>query len=95
MQLELNTDNSHSLPNKVECQACDDENIILDLSLCNDAEIEVIYAIKNDSLIDFKSANDLKESGIDVFNINDSFFNDICQGFSQSNNDITLEDRIH
>ena len=31
---------------------------------------------------------------IDIFNINDLFFNDICYAYSESNNDIILEDRI-
>ena len=36
----------------------------------------------------------LQNSGIDVFNINDSFFWDVCQPFSDSENDVILEDRI-
>ena len=31
---------------------------------------------------------------VDIFNINDSFFNDICFSYSESDNDIVLEDRI-
>ena len=35
-----------------------------------------------------------KDLGVDIFNINDSFFNDICHPYSDSKNDIILEDRI-
>ena len=38
--------------------------------------------------------NSLKKEGIDVFNINDSFFWDVCQPYSNSENDLILEDRI-
>jgi len=34
------------------------------------------------------------ELGIDIFNINDSFFNDICEPYSEADNDLILEDRI-
>ena len=35
-----------------------------------------------------------KNLGIDIFNIKDSFFNDICNSYSISKNDIVLKDRI-
>ena len=59
-----------------------------------DVKIQIIYSIKNNTSIDKTSAKYFKEKGIDVFNINDSFFNDICQPYSESDNDIILEDRI-
>ena len=43
-QLEINNDNSHSLINKVEYQAYNNEKVVLDLSICDNAEIQVIYA---------------------------------------------------
>ena len=49
--------------------------------------------LKDDS-IDLSDYNSFKNEGIDIFNINDSFFNDICQSFSDSKNDLVLEDRI-
>ena len=37
---------------------------------------------------------DLANQGIDVFNANDAFFNDICQEFDNSNGkDIIIQDR--
>ena len=38
--------------------------------------------------------SDFKNSGIDILNINNSFFKDICHPYSDSNNDVVLEDRI-
>ena len=38
--------------------------------------------------------NSLKNLGIDIFNINDSFFWDVCEPYSNEENDLILEDRI-
>ena len=93
LQVEIYDKNPQSLTNKVEYQAYDDNKNLLDLSLCNDVEIQVFHSLKDDSY-DFSEYNNFKNEGIDIFNIDDSFFNDICQPFSDSNNDLVLEDRI-
>ena len=92
LQMEINNKDK-SLVNQVEYQVYDDNKTLLNLSLCKDIEIEITYAMKNNSL-DMNSISKFNNKGIDVFNINDSFFNDICQPYSDSNNDIVLEDRI-
>ena len=93
LQLEINNKDEQSLINKVEYQAYDDNRNVLDLSLCNDSNIQIFYAIKSNSL-DINTISFFKNSGIDILNINDSFFNDICHPYSDSVNDIILEDRI-
>ena len=65
----------------------------MDLSLCNDSNIQIFYALKDNSL-DINYISSFQDSGIDIFNINDSFFNDICHSYSESNNDVILKDRI-
>ena len=57
-------------------------------------DIQVFYKMSNNSLINISFANFYKDLGIDVFNIKDSFFNDICHSYSDSNNDLILLDRI-
>ena len=94
LQIEIENDDSKSLINQVEYQAYDGNKTLLDLSICDDINIQVIHSIKNKSLIDLDTANYFKQSGIDIFNINDSFFNDICEPYSDSDNDLILEDRI-
>ena len=99
LQIEIENSNSKSLINQVEYQAYDGNNkTFLNLSLCEDANIEIFYSIKNKSLEDFfddfSLAKNFEKSGIDIFNINDSFFNDICYPYSESDNDLILEDRI-
>ena len=94
LQIELENEDSKSLINQVEYKAYDENFTQLDLSLCGDATIQVFYAIKNDTPIDFDSVDSFKDLGVDIFNINDSFFNDICEPYSESDNDLILEDRI-
>ena len=40
------------------------------------------------------TAKALAEKGIDVYNINDDFFNDFCNGVSVNDQDLTLQNRI-
>ena len=93
LQMEIENKNEKSLINQIEYMAYDDNRKPLNLSLCNDSSIQIVYALKNNSL-DMNEIISFKDLGIDIFNINDSFFNDICQPYSDSNNDIVLKDRI-
>jgi len=44
--------------------------------------------------LNFSHINSFKEAGIDIFDINDDFFTDVCLAYSNSGNDMILEDRI-
>ena len=92
-QVELKNNDSKSLINQVEYQAYHN-NTFLNLSLCNNTNIKVYYSIKDNSFIDFSSVASFQDSGIDIFNINDSFFSDICHPYSNGEDDIILKDRI-
>ena len=92
-QVELKNDDSNSLINRVEYQAYYN-NTFLNLSLCNNTNIKVYYSIKDNSFIDFSSVASFQDEGIDIFNINDSFFNDICHPYSNGEDDLILKDRI-
>ena len=93
LQMEIDKKDEKSLINTIEYQVYDNKTV-LDLSLCNNSKIQVFHSIKDSSLININSISSFKDSGIDIFNIKDSFFNDICQPYSDSKNDIILEDRI-
>ena len=91
--MEINNKNEKSLVNQVEYQVYDENKTLLDLSLCNETNIKIFYAIKN-NLLNISSISAFKDFGVDVFNIKDSFFNDICSPYSDSKNDMVLKDRI-
>ena len=93
LQMEIYNNKDASLVNQVEYQVYNDNKTLLDLSVCNDVEIQIYYSLK-DNLIDVDYISSFKDSGVDIFNINDSFFNDICHPYSDSNDDLILEDRI-
>jgi hypothetical protein len=69
LQIELENKDSKSLINQVEYQAYIDNHTPLNLSLCNDATIQVFYAIKNNTIIDFISVDSFKDLGVDIFDI--------------------------
>ena len=93
LQLEIENKNVKSLVNQVEYQVYDDNKKLLDLSLCNDTNIKVFYIVK-ENMLDLSLISSFQDSNIDIFNINDSFFNDICKSYSDSENDVILKDRI-
>ena len=93
MQIEIKNNNEKSLTNKLEYQVYDDKKNILNLSKCN-SNIQILFSLNNNNSLDLNSISDFQNSGIDIFNINDSFFNDICYPHSNSENDVILKDRI-
>ena len=64
----------------------------LDLSVCKE-DIKVMKYIKDVEELDIKSAMNLAEKGIDVFNASDEFFNNICYNFNNNGTDIIIKDR--
>ena len=56
--------------------------------------VKVHYNIKDNLKINKSMIIYYSELGIDIFNLNDSFFNDICYHFSNSNSDVILKDRV-
>ena len=94
LQIEINNDNSNALYNQIKYFIYDEQMKELDLSLCEDINTQIYYAIKNNSKLNIPSITNFKEKGIDIFNLKDKFFTDLCYSYSDSNNDMTLEDRI-
>ena len=65
----------------------------LNLSLCDKTPITVYTpVVLSDDLLNLY--NEIKDSGYDLFNINSSFYNDICTPFKSPNGtDVSLSDR--
>ena len=93
LQVEINNTNDKSLVNQIEYEAYDDNKTKIDISICQ-SNIQVQYLIKPNSSLDISSINSFKDSNIDILNIKDKFFSDICYSFSYNDNDVILEDRI-
>ena len=93
VQIQLNNTYDVILVNQIEYQAYDDNKKELDLSLCK-KNMTINYLIK-DNLVDEVSLIDtFEKKGIDILDINDDFFNDICLPYSESGKDLSLNDRI-
>ena len=94
VQIEIYKNDEKSLTNQVEYAVYDDNKQRLDLSVCENNKIEINYAISNTSVINFNVISYYSDIGVDVFNIKDNFFNDICYSYSNGSSDMILKDRI-
>jgi hypothetical protein len=65
----------------------------LDLSVCKE-EIKIMKYIGDIEELNIESAKSLSDQGIDAFNRNDKFFNDICHSLKNRSKDIILKDRV-
>ena len=66
---------------------------LIDLSICDNTSIDLYIPISLSKETQ-DLYNNLKQSGYDLFNLNDSFYNDICTPFeSENGTDVLLSDR--
>jgi hypothetical protein len=86
--------NDKALTNQIEYAIYNHKKEILELSDCKNIKVKVQYKIKDNSNLNKSMILYYSGLGIDIFNINDSFFNDICFPYSNSNSDVVLKDRI-
>ena len=92
-QIEINNPNQQSLFNYVEYAVFNENREILDLSVCENEFIDIKYQI-NTSMINKTKVKYYADLGIDIFNINDNFFNDICYPYYEDDSDLILKDRV-
>ena len=92
-QIEIDNTNEQSLINDVEYAVFNEKKEKLDLSVCDNELIEINYQI-NTSMINKTKIAYYNDLGIDVFNIKDKFFNDICYSYSEGDSDLILDDRV-
>ena len=89
-----NADKSFNLGKNTQIEIYDYSGRKLNLSVCKE-DIKVMKYIGDiEGQLDMDSAKSLSNQGIDVFNANDKFFNDICHPYENSDGkDIVLNDR--
>ena len=92
-QIEIDNPNEETLVKKVEYAVFNENKERLDLLVCKDEIIEINYKL-NTSLINMTKINYYSQLGIDIFNIEDEFFNDICYSYSENDSDMILKDRV-
>ena len=92
--MKINNDDKNSLYNQIKYITCDERFQELDLSLCKDVETQIHYSLKDDSNLNLNTVADFKKLGVDILNIKDEFFINLCYSSSDSNKDMVLEDRI-
>ena len=92
--MEIFNNNSISLTNQIEYAIFDDLQNMLNLSICSNEKIKIFYDIVNSSMLNIPIISHFSDIGVDIFNIKDKFFNDICFPYSERDSDIILEDRI-
>ena len=94
LQIEIERNNEKCLTNQIEYEIYDERKKKLNLTYCKDVSIKVNYEIKDSSLINKTLISYYSNLDIDIFDIQDSFFNDICYSFSDSKSDLILKDRV-
>ena len=84
----------NTLTDQVEYAVYNSKGDKLDMSICKNEKITITYTIKNTTAINSSMAEYYANYGIDIFDAEDPFFNDICYPFTtEDNTDITLADR--
>ena len=92
---KLDIYSNDSLTPQVEYVIYDKNGNPLNMAVCNDVNGDISYPTLSDvnGTINFELAINLTEQGIDIFNISDPFFNDICYVHSLNDTDLTLNER--
>jgi hypothetical protein len=93
IQIEIYKYEEKALTNQVEYAVYNDKRIKLDLSACEKDKIEINYAITDSSILDLDKLSEFSNMNVDILNIKDHFFTDICYPFSENNSDMILKDR--
>ena len=96
MQINMENKKENCLTDQVEYKIYDEEGNEIDLSVCDEVEILIEYEIKNASLLNLEQISSFQDQGIDIFDIDNEFFNDICYSYSDngSDSDMILSDRV-
>ena len=86
--------NSFNLGKNMQVEIFDSSGRKLDFSVCKE-DIKVMKYIGDATKeLNIQSAKNLADQGIDVFNSNDSFFNDLCHKYdNKDGKDIIIDDR--
>ena len=91
--LKVDIKNSNSMTNTLKYSVFSMAGKELDLKYCDGSTVKVEYPLANTESVNITYASEMNYLGIDIFNVNDTFFNQICEPFSENGNDIIIKDR--
>ena len=97
LQLNIENNNEKCLFDQVEYKIYNESRDSIDLSVCDkDVNIQIEYEIKNKTLLDLEKIIKFQEKGVNILDINDAFFRDICFPYfdEATDSDMILADRI-
>ena len=94
-KVDIRRKENNNTPNKIEYVGIDEDGKVIDLSVCKELKnLQVTYPILGNDLSYLETGKKYYKMGIDIFELKDSFFHDICYAFSDENGkDIILKDR--
>jgi hypothetical protein len=81
-QVIMDNNNENNLIDQIEYSIYNQFGDKMDLSVCKDTNIRIEYSLKKSSKLNIDKILYFKNKGIDLFQIKDSFFNDICFPYS-------------
>lgn len=90
-KFDYKTENSTT--NQVEYKVYDKNGNQLSMKPCEKIQINISYPINSGSNVNIENGLNYNEEGIDVFNSEDSFFNDICYSYQENGVDVPLSIR--
>ena len=95
LQINSKNSNPNCLNEDVEYMVYNQFGERIDLSCCNNVKITIQNKIDKASL-DLEKILYFQNKGIDIFQLKDDFFNDICYPYSDENSDsdVILKDRV-
>ena len=96
-QLNIENNNEKCLFDQVEYKIYNESRDSIDLSVCNDdINIQIEYEIKNKESFDLEKILKFQKKGINILDINDAFFRDICFPYfdEDTDSDMILADRV-
>ncbi len=97
VQINKQNTNENCLNDEVEYKIYSQGGDTIDLSLCKDLKVEIEYKIINNDIIDYNKLIDFSNKGVDILNIKDKFFNDICFPYADedTDSDMIIKDRVN
>ena len=85
--------NDKSFTNDVQYEVYDEQGKYLDLSNCKLYPPTINYPIVHPEYLNIQLGKEMMEKNIDIYNLKDPFFNDLCYKYNEKEKDITLDDR--